>query len=52
MDARFDPNNVIIRLCMSGMGLEDSGKEWAILTNRERQEWRDNLNKNKGEIIN
>ncbi|WP_425278662.1 NAD(+)--rifampin ADP-ribosyltransferase [Defluviitalea saccharophila] len=26
--------------------------EWAKLTNRERQEWRENLDKNKGEIIN
>jgi len=25
MDAKFDPNNVIIKLCMSGMSLEDSG---------------------------
>lgn len=26
--------------------------EWAKLTNRERQEWRENLDKSKGEIIN
>ncbi|CFX06541.1 DNA/RNA tunnel of bacterial DNA dependent RNA polymerase [Syntrophomonas zehnderi OL-4] len=25
MDIKFDPNNAIIKLCMSGMGLEDSG---------------------------
>ena len=26
MSIKFDPNNVVIKLCMSGMGLEDSGK--------------------------
>lgn len=26
--------------------------EWAELTNREKQEWRENINNNKGEIIN
>ena len=26
MDAKFDSNNVVIKLCMSGMSLEDSGK--------------------------
>jgi tetratricopeptide (TPR) repeat protein len=25
MNIKFDPNNVVIKLCMSGMGLEDSG---------------------------
>lgn len=25
MSTRFDPNNAVIKLCMSGMGLEDSG---------------------------
>lgn len=25
MSIKFDPNNVVIKLCMSGMGLEDSG---------------------------
>ena len=25
MDIKFDPNNVVIKLCMSGMRLEDSG---------------------------
>ena len=25
MDIKFDPNNVVIKLCMSGMGLEDRG---------------------------
>jgi rifampin ADP-ribosylating transferase len=26
MNIKFDPNNVVIKLCMSGMSLEDSGK--------------------------
>jgi hypothetical protein len=26
MNKKFDPNNVIIKICMSGMGLEDCGK--------------------------
>ena len=25
MNIKFDPNNVVIKLCMSGMRLEDSG---------------------------
>lgn len=25
MSTRFDPNNAVIKLCMSGMSLEDSG---------------------------
>lgn len=25
MNIKFDPNNVVIKLCMSGMSLEDSG---------------------------
>ena len=25
MNKKFDPNNVIIKICMSGMGLEDCG---------------------------
>ena len=25
MDIKFDPNNVVIKLCVTGMGLEDSG---------------------------
>ncbi|WP_394234113.1 NAD(+)--rifampin ADP-ribosyltransferase [Niallia oryzisoli] len=25
MNSKFDPNNAVIKLCMSGMGLEDSG---------------------------
>lgn len=32
MNIKFDPNNAVIKLCMSGMGLEDSGDiEGAIL---------------------
>ena len=26
MNVKFDPNNVVIQLCMSGLNLEDSGK--------------------------
>ncbi len=26
MNIQFDPNNNIIKLCMMGMGMEDSGK--------------------------
>ena len=25
MNIKFDPNNVVIKLCISGMNLEDSG---------------------------
>src|SRR5690554_411080 len=33
MNIKFDPNNPIIKLCMTGMGLEDSGNsEEALLT--------------------
>lgn len=42
MDIKFDPNNVVIKLCMSGMSLEDSGnvedaimmfhKAWQVAT--------------------
>mgnify|MGYP001157988372 CR=1 FL=1 len=65
MGAKFDPNNIVIKLCMSGMSnltrsyrskepLRIIGEvtEWAKFTNGERQEWRENLVKNKGEIIN
>ena len=26
MNVKFDPNNVVIQLCLSGLNLEDSGK--------------------------
>lgn len=32
MDSKFDPNNVVIKLCMSGMGLEDSGNAEEAVT--------------------
>jgi tetratricopeptide (TPR) repeat protein len=32
MNIKFDPNNAIIKLCMSGMGLEDSGNSEDAIT--------------------
>lgn len=32
MNIKFDPNNAIIKLCMSGMGLEDSGNREEAIT--------------------
>lgn len=32
MDIKFDPNNVVIKLCMSGMRLEDSGDNENAIT--------------------
>ena len=32
MNIKFDPNNVVIKLCMSGMGLEDSGNTEDAIT--------------------
>ena len=32
MNIKFDPNNLIIKLCMSGMGLEDSGNSEEAIT--------------------
>lgn len=32
MNIKFDPNNAIIKLCMSGMGLEDSGDSEDAIT--------------------
>ena len=32
MAIKFDPNNPIIKLCMSGMGLEDSGNREEAIT--------------------
>lgn len=31
MNIKFDPNNVIIKLCLSGINLEDNGKTKAKL---------------------
>ena len=32
MNIKFDPNNAIIKLCMSGMELEDSGNSEDAIT--------------------
>lgn len=32
MNIKFDPNNVVIKLCISGMNLEDSGNIEAATT--------------------
>lgn len=51
MSIKFDPNNVVIKLCMSGMNLEDSGN-LEDATTMFHKAWHENLAKNKGEIIN
>ncbi len=30
MNIKFDPNNVIVKLCMSGMGLEEIKETWGL----------------------
>lgn len=51
MNVKFDPNNVVIKLCISGMGLGDSGslEDAASMFHKA---WHEKLAKNKGEIIN
>ena len=42
MSIRFDPNNAVIRLCMNGMRLEDSGNIEDAIT-MFRKAWQEKI---------